>query len=288
MTKSMTAFAKNRFCVQNRYYQLEISSLNRKGLEVYVNAPREFSFLEAPFRQQIAAVCDRGQVVLKLNPEEAGKGKISPDQFVKSFTELREVAKGLDSRFEVTFENVLQWILQGDFSFEVEEEEFTRAAQKALGLAIQDWLAMKKVEGDNLANDLLGRLNLIQSALHKIAQGKERAVSRFREKLLEKIQELKEIADEDRERILREVVIYAEKVDISEEITRLESHIHQVKTLFGKKGESIGRGLDFLIREMGREANTISSKATDLSVIHDALFIKEEIEKMREQVQNIE
>lgn len=286
MTKSMTAFAKVRFTAEGRQYQIEISSVNRKGFDFYLYSPREFSFLETAFRKQIMEVTSRGQVTVRFSPDQV-KGNVSLDLFKKVHLELHQVAKSLDPRFEVSFENVLEWAKSGgDLAFE--ETELVTASLEALHLAIKDWLAMKEVEGKALANDLLDRAHLIEKALSRIESYKDLIVSRLREKLLEKIQEVKELIAEDQERVLREVVIYAERVDVSEEITRLKSHISQLKTLLGKKGESAGRGLDFLIREMQREANTISSKATDLTLIQDSLLIKEEIEKMREQVQNIE
>jgi len=289
MTRSMTAFAREQFLLEGRSYQLEISSLNRKGFEIIFHMPREFAFLEIPFRKMLAQVCSRGHIVVKFNPGDGCKGKISIEFFKEVHKKLNSVAKSLDSKYEVTFESVLNWVSRGDFILEIDEEKMVNSSQKAMEKIIQTWIEMKNTEGNALAKDIKDRLSIIKEAVVRIAMQKENAVEKYREKLLDKINEIKTLEKDDQERVLREVVIYAEKVDITEEVTRLDSHISQIRNIIETKvDESIGKTLDFVVKEMMREANTISAKASDLTVIHDALLIKGEIEKIREQVQNIE
>lgn len=289
MAKSMTAFGRSRQQIGGRPFIIEIHSVNRKGLEVGLHVPKELLFAEMAIRRRVTQAAKRGHVVVKIIPDEVVKQRITFDACKKMHEKLSEIARTLDPSYKVTFDTVLEMTSKGDFLFTESESAIETDLENALDVALGEWDRMKGQEGKVLTADILGRLKLMKTSLKRIEKMKEGATAKYREKLLEKLAEVKQVLDEDRDRVLREVVLYVEKLDITEEIVRLESHIAQVQNALSKTEDvSIGRTIDFLIQEMLREANTISSKASDLEVIQEDLLIKSEIEKIREQVQNLE
>ncbi|MBS0628376.1 MAG: DUF1732 domain-containing protein, partial [Verrucomicrobia bacterium] len=169
-----------------------------------------------------------------------------------------------------------------------QEEEVKKDLFIGLGKALQEYMKMKDSEGASLAKAIEKHLSFIENLLDQIKAKTEGILEKRRKKILDRLKDFKEITSDDQERVLREVFLYVEKSDITEEITRLHSHIKQFKDLLQTEESSVGRTMDFLVQEMGRESNTISAKVDDIEISHISLKLKGEVEKIREQVQNVE
>jgi uncharacterized protein (TIGR00255 family) len=287
MARSMTAFARLTKNIAGKNYAFEISSYNRKGLEISLSLPKDFLALEVPIRKEIGKFAFRGQVLLRCIPEKETMAGLNLDHCSDVQKKLSFLANKLDPSYKVSFETVVSLALEEkpvSLTNDALEDEIVSSIKPLL----EAWTAMKEREGALLVKQIEASLLLLKGALQKISSLTTGITEKLKAKLLEKIAALKAVGEEDRERILREVVIYAEKADVSEEITRFGAHIEEFSLLLGRKEASKGRMMDFLLQEMMREANTLSSKSGDIEVIRQALFLKQEIEKIREQGQNIE
>jgi uncharacterized protein (TIGR00255 family) len=182
---------------------------------------------------------------------------------------------------------LLQYLPESS-KLELARDEDLPALQRVVDQALQELVKMKKAEGRALGKDLSGRLKELEKALSQVEVLTPDSTGRMRQKLKEKIEELLKPSAELEERLLREVALFAEKVDVSEEITRLHSHLDQFAKIFEIKDGGVGRKMDFLVQEMGREINTIGSKSSEAKMAHLVVEMKSELEKMREQIQNIE
>lgn len=290
MVNSMTAFGRGKFSLNERAYILEIHSLNRKGLEISVNLPSDLAFLEIYIRTFLKKMCLRGYLTCKVFHDSAKNHKISHDSMKAIHEKLSSIAKDLDKKYEVEFSHVLQVAMKGAGMIEMGQKEAEKAVEKALEEASKAFVSMRVVEGDVLKDDISDRLLQIEKTCGKITERGKDAPRRMKERILERLQEVESSNGDDQERLMREVIIYTDKYDITEEMTRLQSHIGQMRSLMGeqKKKGAIGRTLEFLLQEMLREINTTSAKSQDLGIISEVIFIKSEIEKIKEQVQNIE
>ncbi len=292
MIKSMTAFGRSRFSLNGRAYILEIQSVNRKGLEISVNLPTDLAFLEIFLRSELKKICQRGYVTCKILYDSSANHRISSEAFKKIHESLMGIAREIDPSYKVSFDHVLEVALRGAGILEIEGGEAEKVVKKALDDATNDFILMRIDEGEALGDDISDRLCQIAKTCKRISEKGAEAPLRLKERLTERIKEVAPLGPEDQDRLMREVVIYADKADITEEITRLNSHIDQMQELVeGKKErkeEAVGRTLEFLLQEMAREINTTSAKSQDLEIINEVIFIKREIEKIREQVQNIE
>jgi len=279
MLKSMTAYGRAMRRTVAGECVVEIHAVNRKMLDISVHLPREFLFLDLDLRKWVQEEVQRGQVTVRVSFEAARADFLLPA--LKNLkTKWEELARGLGYAPDVV-----------DFPFLTEQLERLPIAasplkadlKKAVQAALSAFIAMRGKEGEALAKDLKQRLSTIESVLKKIEKKAPAALERYRKQLQEKI---KKVADD--ERLIREAVIFAEKVDVAEEITRLYSHLAQFRELLDGKEKSVGRTLDFLTQEMGREINTLSAKAAENDMVRMAVLIRSEVEKIREQVQNIE
>jgi len=271
--------------VDGQKWTVEIHSINRKTLDINLYLPRDLLFLDVEIRKLIQDTLQRGQVTVKVSHEKEKSGAALPlMKKIKSGWE--KTAKELGySKETITLSFLLaqmDQISSGELGTKVQNE-----LKKTVGSALTGLIKMKEVEGKALAADLLKRVKTLKDNVHSMEKLGARAPETYREKLLERIETILKEPLED-ERILREVAIFAEKADITEEITRLKSHLSQFADLLKTKGESIGRTLDFLIQEILREINTVSSKSAELPLTQLAISSKAELEKIREQVQNIE
>jgi uncharacterized protein (TIGR00255 family) len=269
---------------------VEIQSVNRKYLEIFVSLPKELGRFENEMRKWVGEALSRGQVSLRLFllPNAANIEELLPDvKMLKSWKKgwekiAREVGvdpKGIDLPFLMQHFPVLS-------QQEKARDEDLPRLRKCVEEALEALVEMKKAEGKALAKDLSARLKQLErmvSAVEKLAPD---TTGRMRQKLFEKMEEVLKPAGDVEERLLREVALFAERVDISEEITRFHSHLAQFKELLS--GTVVGRKMDFLIQEMGREVNTIGSKSMEAKISHLVVELKSELEKMREQIQNIE
>jgi uncharacterized protein (TIGR00255 family) len=295
---SMTGFgagkaplASARAGAGTREAQAEASSVNRKGLEFSISLPREWAALEAPLTELARARLHRGQVRLTVAVNEPGaNGAPSWDEAAvgEALEQLRALAKRLGVSFQPDGE--LLWRLAqgtGGEAATTPAEEAWPAVQAAATAALEQLVAARGREGEALQRDLAARLALLSRLREEIAPLAGESVTRYREGLHGRLRQIGLEIDLNDERILREIALFADRCDIAEELTRLESHLAQFAKTLGADGP-VGRQLDFLCQEIHREINTIGSKAQHVEITRRVLEAKNEIERIREQVQNVE
>jgi len=290
----MTGYGRGE-CSQNGFkITVELSSVNRKQTEISVALPREMEMLEAQIRDLINQYISRGRLTVRVGLH-AGASKLSARMHLnvplaKAYArELTRLSRQLRLPGPVTLDHLARapGVFQTDEQI-VEEADFWPAVQKALKLALQTLVRMRVREGTHLAQDLAKRVDLMRRAAGRVQKQAPRVAQRYREQLLQRIQEAGlEAPAIDDDRLLKEVVYFADRSDISEELTRLQSHFQQFDDCV-KAREPVGRTLDFLAQEMNREINTIGSKANDNLISREVVTLKAELEKFREQAQNVE
>lgn len=291
MIKSMTGYGKETYIVGKKEYEVEIKSVNHRYLDVSIRIPRIISYLEENVRQAVASKIKRGKIDVFIsftdNSEDAKTIKINEELASSYIRELKSLAQkeGILDNIEVTdvakFPDVLS--IQNNEEDETIETELLLTVSNALDKLIQ----MREVEGEKIAQDLEARRSGIKEKVRKISKTSTGLIEEYVVKLEGRIKELLKNQEIDESRLAQEVVIYADKCSIEEEVTRLDSHLNQFKNLL-ISNEAIGKKLDFLIQEMNRETNTIGSKANNLEITEGVIDIKTELENMREQIQNIE
>lgn len=273
---------------------VELSSVNRKQAEIALSLPRELELLEAPMREVIHRAIARGRITGRVSLH-AGRGRAAARQHLNTdlarayARELAALARQLKLKDDVTLDHLVR--APGVFQTDAElagAEDFWPAIETALRKALAALLKMRAREGAHLAADLRRRVAIMRAAADRVRKLAPGAADRYRAALRERIRSagLEGIAAED-ERLLKEVVLFADRVDISEELTRLQSHFQQFDDLLQAK-EPVGRTLDFLAQEMNREINTIGSKANDARIAREVVTLKAELEKFREQAMNVE
>jgi uncharacterized protein (TIGR00255 family) len=275
---------------EGSHWVVEIHTVNRKLSDIAVQLPREWLKFDLDLRTGVSQVVKRGQVTVKAFFRSEGSGV----QFSKAYAEALGQAKkgwektsltlGLDPKqVDLTF--LVSHTQSSDLT--LDEEAIRSSLQSALKMALHDLVSMREKEGELIGRDLLERFDGLERLVERAGALMEGAPDKYREKLMERINEVMN-ANELDERILKEVALYAEKVDVSEELTRLKAHISQARELLAKTGQPTGRTLDFLMQEILREFNTLGSKTPLLEVTQGVIEAKSELEKIREQVQNIE
>ena len=290
----MTGYGRGE-CAQDGFkVTVELSSVNRKQAEVSVTLPRELELLEAQVREVIHRAVARGRVNVRIALHSA-EDKISVRNHIdvklaKAYAaELGKLAKQLKLSGEVTLDQVLRapGVFQTDEQL-AESEDLWPATEKALNHGLAALVKMREREGAHLAKDLALRIGVMQKAVALVQKQAPTTAENYRQNLLERIKAagLENIAPDD-ERLLKEIVLFADRSDITEELTRLQSHFTQFADCC-KSTEPVGRTLDFLAQEMNREINTLGSKANDSEISRDIVLLKAELEKFREQVQNVE
>jgi uncharacterized protein (TIGR00255 family) len=292
--KSMTGYGRGD-CSQDGFkIAVELSSVNRKQTEISVNLPREMEMLEAQIRDLINRHIARGRVTVRVSLH-AGVNKSSARMHLniplaKAYArELNRLAKQLKLPDTVTLDQVARapGVVQTDEDLAV-DEDFWPAVEKALKKALSQMVKMREREGAHLAQDLAKRIAVMRQAAARVQKQAPTVAERYRRQLIERIKsaDLEAPGAED-ERLLKEVVYFADRSDITEELTRLQSHFQQFEDC-QKSKEPVGRTLDFLAQEMNREINTIGSKANDSLISHEVVTLKAELERFREQAQNVE
>lgn len=292
MLTSMTGFGRAIFDAPFGRLTAEVQSVNRKYLEVFVSMPKEFARFEIEVRKWIGENISRGQISVRifLNPNGEAVEHLLPDisllkALKKGWDKAAKALKTDTDKVDLPF--IMQYLPIGPKQ-DLGKEEDLEALRRCVKKAIEGLLKMKQAEGKALAQDLAGRLKKIERMIVEVEKLAPNAAQKMREKLQERLLEALKPGAELEERLLREVALFAERVDISEEITRLFSHIAQFEELLSPKQTSTGRKMDFLIQEMGREVNTIGAKSMEAKISHLVVELKSELEKMREQIQNIE
>ena len=292
MIKSMTGFGRCEVTFDSRKFTVEMKSVNHRYLDVNIKMPKKLNFFESAIRTELKNYISRGKVDVFITYEDFSESNTSicyhkevAGEYLKY---LRQMAEdfGLDDDIRVSTLSKYPEV----FTIEeqtMDEEELWKELQKAISGAAQMFVQTRITEGENLRADLLSKLDGMLELVDFITQRSPKIVAEYRQKLEERVRELLEDNTVDEGRLLTEVTIFADKVCVDEELVRLRSHIETTrKTL--QEGGSIGRKLDFIAQEMNREANTTLSKSNDLEISNCAIELKTEIEKVREQIQNIE
>jgi len=292
--KSMTGYGRGE-CSQDGFkITAELAAVNRRQSEISVNLPRELEMLEAQVRDAINGAVARGRVTARLGIH-AAEGKLSARMHIniplaKAYAaELGRLAKTLKLSGKVSLDQIIRapGVFQSDEEL-VEAETIWPLVEKAVKQALAALVKMREREGHHLARDLSARIEVMRAAVEKIQTQAPQTTENYRRQLVERIKcaGLENIAPDD-ERLLKEIVLFADRSDISEELTRLQSHFLQFDDC-RKSREPVGRTLDFLAQEMNREINTIGSKANDALISREVVTLKAELEKFREQAQNVE
>ena len=287
----MTGYGKSNISKNLREYQVEIKSVNHRYLDVSIKMPRSLSYLEEEIKKTVSTNLARGKVDVFItfnNYSLEGRDiKINTEIARMYIKELRNLAEseGITADIPVTEISKLPDVLtiQNNQDDETIKNELLEVTNKA----IENLVGMRKVEGEKVAQDLQNRVNDIEEKVKKISLLSTGLIEEYVVKLNTRIKELLQDQEIDEARLAQEVVIYADKCSIEEEVTRLNSHIYQFRELLNSN-EAVGKKLDFMIQEMNRETNTIGSKANNLEITNEVINMKTQLENIREQVQNIE
>ncbi len=293
MISSMTGYGRGQCTTDGMDVTVEIKSVNHRYFEFSARTPRNYLFLEEKLKSFFSQGISRGKVecfvqITTLDDENINVSANIP--LAKSYyAALKEIAENLGVSSEVSANAIARYndVLEIKKA-EVDEEKVWNTVKVAAEDALKGMIIMRQAEGEKLKNDVLSRLGFISEKVQMIEERSPETVKEYSQKLLTRMKEaLGDNIHIDEQRILTEAAIYADKVAVAEETVRLSSHMSQLKT-FLVADEAIGRKMDFLVQEMNREANTIGSKAQDVEIARAVLDIKAEIEKIREQIQNIE
>lgn len=286
----MTGFGKAQVKLGAAWLKAEVSSVNRRQLEVLVSLPKEWSRLERVVRDWVTDFAQRGRVQIFVEfsgSETLLKGKVNHELAHYYGKLFRELAKELKLENSVTLREVLTapgvLMERSPEQTEVVESYLEQAVKKAL----QAWRRSREAEGEHLKEDFLKRVAQLKVLREKIKQRAGQVPKLYREKLKTRLEQSGIALSWEDEALRKELLFFADRCDITEELTRLESHLKQIETTL-KKEQEAGRKLEFLLQEVFREVNTIGSKANDIEITKKVVELKMEIEKMREQVQNIE
>ena len=292
--KSMTGYGRGE-CARNGFkVTVELSSVNRKQGEISISLPRELEVLEAQIRDEINRCVARGRLTTRValqaaEDRDAVRVRVNKPLAAAYARELRLLARQLQLKDDLSLDLLVRapGVLE-NASQVGDAEAFWPAVHKALQQALAMLVGMRTREGANLRKDLCGRMASMRKAVTRIRKAAPLVQQRYREQLIQRIRSagLEDLAL-DEERLIKEVIFFADRSDISEELTRLQSHFQQFDDC-AKSAEPVGRTLDFLAQEVNREINTIGSKANDGSISREVVVLKAELEKFREQAQNVE
>jgi uncharacterized protein (TIGR00255 family) len=292
MVFSMTGFGRGEFRTGETSITVEIRSVNHRYNDISIKMPKSLSFLDERVRQYVQSRISRGRVDVfisyELSEVRDPEVKVNYDlahSYYNALTQLKEKA-GIEDRIPFSLVATFPDVIVAK-QRELDEEELWKQLLDALVNAMDILVQMRRQEGGNHKKDILDKLQKMNDRVLDIEKRAGFIVEEYREKLEKRIEELSRGIDLDRDRIYQEVIIFADKSNIDEEIVRLKSHISQMHNILDEGG-TIGRKLDFLVQEMHREINTIGSKANDLHISKSVIDIKAQLEKMREQIQNIE
>lgn len=294
MIKSMTGFGRGEYNDGKRSIIVEIKSVNHRYSDISVRMPRRYSFVEDKVKNTIKEKIKRGKIDVSIMVENLTENDVNIKLNTMIAQQYYDNLKALQGQFDVSGDITLQYLAGMPDVLKAipdvdDEEEMTKCILQPVREAAANLEAMRMVEGEKLAKDLVMRGDIIKGLVDQIEVRAELVPKAYAEKLRDRIQELignSVTIPEDR--ILVEAAIFADKCNITEELTRLNSHMDQMKSIIEQSSQPDGKKLDFLVQEMNREANTIGSKANDITVTNLMLQVKAEIEKIREQVQNIE
>ena len=289
----MTGFGRNEVTDSKRKVTAEIRSVNHRYCDISIRLPRKYSFAEDAVRKAVKQTVKRGKADISLSVESTDGADVDiqlndavADMYREKLTELAERC-GLNSEISLEYLASLPDVLKPVPAAE-DEEEIIRTFLSAVSGACEVHDEMRMAEGRYLAEDLLTRGRLIIEYVEAVERLSPEVTREYYERIREQMEELLKDTAVSEERLLQEAALFADKISVTEETVRLRSHIRQMEQLLEESTGPVGKKLDFLIQEMNREANTIGSKANHIEITRNVLNIKSEVEKIREQVQNIE
>lgn len=288
----MTGFGRCEVEEGNRKVTVEMKSVNHRYLDVNIKMPKKLSFFESSIRNELKNYVQRGKIDVFISYEDFSENNVCIKYNKELATEYLKYLRDMSAEFGLDDDIRVSTLSRYPevFSMEeqmVDEEEIWKVLSKAIDGAAENFVETRIKEGKNLADDLIAKLDNMLEHVAFIEERSPQLMDEYRRKLEDRVKELLGDANVDENRLLTEVTIFADKVCVDEEIVRLKSHIETTKQTL-VDGGSIGRKLDFIAQEMNREANTILSKANDLDISNRGIELKTEIEKVREQIQNIE
>lgn len=292
MVKSMTGYGRHQQTVDTMNIIVEIKSVNHRYFDFSSRTPRIYGFLDEKLKSFVQSKVSRGKIECYVQVDNLEDDSVIVEinhslakGYVKAFEELSEtysIDNNLNSGILARFNDVL--LIRKE---EADEEKIWNAVKSVADVAVDKFIEMRQVEGQKLRDDICSRADTILDKVEFVEARSPETVKEYTQKLLSRMQDVLGGVNVDETRILTEAAIYADKIAVAEETVRLRSHIEQLKGFFDSD-EAIGRKMDFLVQEINREANTIGSKACDVDIARCVLDIKSEVEKIREQVQNIE
>ena len=287
---SMTGYGRATAALGTQTLTVQVNSVNRKGLDLTMKLPEEWQPFEAAAGDAVRKVALRGKVHVAV--EVAGNNRANVDWDEEAIAavleQLGRVATARGIAFEPTGDLIWQIASAQRSGNKLPADETTGAVLlKALDEALRGFSSMRAKEGQALLNDFLARLEKLKAAMGTIAERAPQVTAVYREQLLQRLRQAGLELDVNDERVLKEVALFADRCDVTEEITRLRSHFKQLQDLLSSKGE-IGRKAEFILQEIGREIHTIGSKANDLAISQQVIEFKNELERVREQIANVE
>ena len=293
MIKSMTGFGRCEVSDGERKFTVEMKGVNHRYLDANIRMPKKLNFFESAIRNLLKKSVQRGKVDIFITYEDLSESQVSlkyneklAEEYMTYFKKMEE-SFSLENDIRVSTLSRYPEVLTMEEQL-MDEEELWNGLKKALDGAIKQFVETRALEGENLKTDIINKLDGMLKLVDVIEERSPQIVAEYREKLETKVHELLEDTQIEEGRIAAEVVIFADKICTDEEVVRLRSHILHMKETLQSEESGIGRKLDFIAQEMNREANTILSKANDLEISNIGIDLKTEIEKVREQIQNIE
>lgn len=293
MIKSMTGFGRCEVMEGERKFTVEMKGVNHRYLDTNIRMPKKLNFFETAIRNLLKKSVQRGKVDIFITYEDLSESQVSLKYNATLAEEYLTYLKKMEEQFSLEndirvstlsrYPEVLTMEEQA-----IDEEELWKGLQKALNGAVEKFVETRALEGENLKNDLTDKLTHMLELVSRIEERSPEIIAEYKEKLEARVKELLDDAQLEESRVAAEVVIFADKMCTDEEIVRLKSHVVHMKETLASDENGVGRKLDFIAQEMNREANTILSKANDLEVSNIGIELKTEIEKVREQIQNIE
>ena len=293
MIKSMTGFGRCEVSEGDRKFTVEMKGVNHRYLDANIRMPKKLNFFDSAIRTVLKQYVTRGKVDIFITYEDLTENQVAlkyneslAKEYLDEYKKMEETF-GLENDIRVSTVSRCPEVLRMEEQ-SADEDELWKGLKKALEGALKQFVETRGIEGENLKNDIIAKLDGMSEKVACIEVRSPEIVAEYRAKLEEKVKELLADTQMDEGRIAAEVVIFADKICTDEEVVRLKSHIAHMKETFATEENGIGRKLDFIAQEMNREANTILSKANDIEVSNYAIDLKTEIEKVREQIQNIE
>ena len=294
MIKSMTGFGRGEYTDEKRSVTCEIRSVNHRFCEINVKMPRRYQFAEEKLKARIKEKISRGKIELSVMCDDLSMDTQSirlnvdaAQAYFDSLNQLKQQIPGIVGEIDIHFIANMPEVLK--VVPETEDEDAILASLlSALDQALVNYDKMRTAEGERLGEDILARGKLIEDTVSIVEQRAPQLEKEYADKIRARINELLEgVTEVPEDRVMLEAAVFADKANITEEIVRLKSHCAQLRSII-EKGGPVGKNLDFLVQEMNRESNTIGSKANDISITDKVLILKAEIEKIREQIQNLE